>query len=176
MTATEFYAKFDKLANILQTFAYSLTKDMDRARDLYQETAYRALKNSEKFKTGTNFKAWMMTIMKNIFINDYRKKVYQNTFLDNSNNDYYINAGKQKVRNEGESNVLMGEILNIINGLEESLKVPFLMHYNGYKYQEIADKMGIPLGTTKSKIFFARKELKYILNKRYKGKEELFAN
>lgn len=174
MTTTEFYSKFNKLANILQTFAYSLTKDMDRARDLYQETAYRAFKNSEKFKTGTNFKAWMMTIMKNIFINDYRRRSYQNTILDNSDNNYYINSGKQKVRNEGESNVMMDEIFKIINGLEESLKVPFLMYYNGYKYQEIADAMGLPLGTTKSKIFFARKELKYILNKRYQGREGLF--
>ena len=75
MTALEFYNRFDKMTPVLNSFAYNLTKSMEDVKDLYQETAFRALTNREKFRAGTNFKAWLFTIMKNIFINNYRKNV-----------------------------------------------------------------------------------------------------
>jgi len=173
MTALEFNNHFNQLTPILNSFAYKLTKSVDSAKDLYQETAYRAIKNREKFRPGTNFKAWLLTIMKNIFINDYRKKVKANTIMDATDNNYYINSGKVVVSNQASSNIMTAEIKNMIQGLEESIRVPFMMHYAGYKYQEIAEHLKLPLGTIKSRIFFARKELKALIGKRYKNVEEI---
>ena len=148
-------------------FAYNLTKDSENANDLYQETAYRALKNKDKFQPGTNFKAWLMTIMKNIFINNYRKKVKANTIFDSTDNNYYINSGSHSVDNGAESDILMKEIKGMIADLEDGLRIPFEMHFQGFKYQDIADHMELPLGTVKSRIFFARKALKKRIRGQY---------
>lgn len=167
MSTLDFYTNFSKVTAVLQAFAYNLTQNMEDARDLYQETAYRAIKNREKFNPGTNFKAWLMTIMKNIFINDYRKKVKQNTILDKTDNNYYINSNDNAVPNDAESNMLQKELTDMIEALEDGLRIPFLLHFQGYKYQEIADQMKLPLGTVKSRIFFARRELKKQIGKFY---------
>jgi len=148
-------------------FAYNLTKDKENANDLYQETAFRALKNKDKFQPGTNFKAWLMTIMKNIFINNYRKRVKSNTIFDSTDNQYYINSGSHSVSNSAESGILMKEINGMIDDLEDGLRIPFEMHYKGFKYQDIADHMELPLGTVKSRIFFARKALKKQIRSQY---------
>ena len=169
MTALEFYNKFDTMTPMLNSFAYNLTKSIEDAKDLYQETAFRAMTNREKFRTGTNFKAWLFTIMKNIFINNYRKKVKANTIMDSTDNNYYINSGKQTIRNNGESNIMMKELSNMIAHLEDGLRIPFMMHYEGFKYHEIAEAMNLPLGTGKRRMFFARKELKHLIKKRYNG-------
>ena len=167
MSTIEFYSRFDQMTPVLNSFAYNLTKNIEDAKDLYQETAFRALTNKEKFRVGTNFKAWLFTIMKNIFINNYRKKMKANTIMDSTDNDFYINSGKNIVSNQGESNIMMKELKGMVVSLENSIKVPFVMHFNGYKYQEIADYLGLPLGTVKSRIFFARKELKDLIFRRY---------
>ena len=173
MTSLEFYNKFDTMTPMLNSFAYNLTKSIEDAKDLYQETAFRAMTNREKFRTGTNFKAWLFTIMKNIFINNYRKKVKANTIMDSTDNNYYINSGKIAISNKAGSNIMVSELKGMIGGLDESIKVPFMMHYSGYKYQEIADYLELPLGTVKSRIFFARKELKDLIVKRYDNVNEL---
>lgn len=173
MTSLEFTNNFNKLTPVLNSFAYNLTKNMNDAKDLYQETAFRAIKNQEKFRPGTNFKAWLLTIMKNIFINGYRKKVKANTIMDSTDNDYYINSGNVVVSNQAGSNIMVAELKGMIHGLDESIKAPFMMHYSGYKYQEIAEYLELPLGTIKSRIFFARKELKELVNKRYDNVAEL---
>ena len=111
----------------------------------------------------------MFTIIKNIFINNYRKKVKANTIFDSTDNQYFINSTSTMVRNEGESNIMMQELNGMVDALDTSVQVPFVMHYEGYKYQEIADELHLPLGTVKSRIFFARKELKEKINKRYDG-------
>ena len=169
MSTIEFCTRFDQMTPVLNTFAYNLTKNSEDAKDLYQETAFRAITNKEKFRVGTNFKAWLFTIMKNIFINNYRKKMKANTIMDSTDNDFYINSGKNIVSNQGESNIMMKELQRMIKGLDKTIKVPFVMHFNGYKYQEIADYLGLPLGTIKSRIFFARKELKSLIHKKYSG-------
>lgn len=169
MTAIDFYNNFDKMTPVLNSFAYNLTKSMEDAKDLYQETAFRAMTNKDKFRPGTNFKAWLFTIMKNIFINNYRKKMKANTVMDSTDNNYYLNSGKQTIRNGGESNIMMKELWRMIENLEDGIKIPFVMHYEGFKYQEIADQMELPLGTVKSRIFFARKELKNVINRKYDG-------
>lgn len=169
MSTLEFQTKFDQMSQVLQSFAYNLTKNGEEAKDLFQETAYRALTNRDKFRPGTNFKAWLFTIMKNIFINNYRKRVKANTIFDSTDNDYYINSGSNVVRNGSESQIMMKELWRMINELDESIRIPFVMHYEGYKYQEIADDLDLPLGTVKSRIFFARKALKDKIEFRYAG-------
>ena len=167
MSTIEFNNKFQQMTSLLQAFAYNLTKNQEDAKDLFQETAFRAMTNREKFRPGTNFKAWLFTIMKNIFINNYRKKMKANTIMDSTDNMFYINSGPTVIANTGDSNIMMKELTTMIESLDESIKIPFLMHYQGYKYQEIADHFSLPLGTVKSRIFFARKELKDLINKRY---------
>ncbi|MBV6427829.1 MAG: ECF RNA polymerase sigma factor EcfG [Haliscomenobacter sp.] len=167
MSQLEFETRFNQMTALLNAFAYNLTKNMEDAKDLYQETAYRAMTNMDKFRPGTNFKAWLFTIMKNIFINNYRKRAKANTIFDSTDNLYFLNSGDALISNSGESNILMSELTGMIEGLEDSIRVPFLLHYQGYKYQEIADYLDLPLGTVKSRIFFARKELKDLIQKRY---------
>jgi len=156
----EFNSKLGTLTTLLHSFAYNLTKNSEDAKDLYQETAYRALYNRDKFQPGTNFKAWMFTIMKNIFINNYRKKVKANTVLDNTENQYYLNSFSHSAANAAEGGILLKELNTMVTALDDSIRIPFTMHFEGYKYQEIADDLRLPLGTVKSRIFFARKELK----------------
>ena len=166
MSTIEFRSNLEYLTDALQAFAYNLTKNMEDARDLYQETAYRALNNQDKFKADTNFKAWTFTIMKNIFINNYRKKVKSNTFLDHTDNQYFLDTGGE-VFNDAQKNIFMKELNHLIDQLDESIRIPFLMHYEGFKYTEIAEKFNLPLGTVKSRIFFARRELKEMMKQRY---------
>jgi RNA polymerase sigma-70 factor, ECF subfamily len=160
MTSMEFNSKLGHLTTLLHSFAYNLTKNVEDAKDLYQETTFRALSNRDKFQPGTNFKAWMFTIMKNIFINNYRKKIKANTILDTTENQYYLNSGSHAAPNSAEGSMMMKELNGMIETLDDSIRVPFLMHFEGFKYQEIADELSLPLGTVKSRIFFARKELK----------------
>ena len=167
MSTIEFYGQLHQLNSSVHSFAYNLTKSQEEAKDLYQETAFRALTNKDKFTPGTNFKAWLFTIMKNIFINNYRKNVKTRTIIDSTENLYYINSGAASISNSAESNIMMDELSTMVENLDESLRVPFEMHYLGHKYQEIADTLHLPLGTVKSRIFFARKELKDMIEKRY---------
>jgi RNA polymerase sigma-70 factor (ECF subfamily) len=144
----------------LKPFAITLTRDNETAKDLLQETMYRALANKEKYNAGTNIKAWLYTIMRNIFINNYRRKAKQNTILDNSINEFLINSNQLSVANAAESNLKMKEIKQAVYSLPEIFKNPFILYFEGYKYNEIANLLREPLGTIKSRIHFARKLLK----------------
>ncbi len=163
----DFGGQLGAMAPVLQAFAYKLTKNSDDAKDLFQETAYRAITNQEKFRMGTNLKAWLFTVMRNIFINNYRKKAKANTIFDSTENQFFINSGRESIANEAESSILMDELQTLVQALDEGTRVPFMMHYYGYKYQEIAEHLALPLGTVKSRIFFARKELKAAIESRY---------
>ncbi len=147
-------------ADFLKPFAINLTRDTEAANDLYQETLYKALSNQEKYNAGTNIKAWLFTIMRNIFINDYRRKAKQKTIFDSTPNDYLINLKQVSVSNAAESDMRVKEIKKAIQQLPEIFKTPFLLYFDGYKYQEIAKVLDEPLGTIKSRIHFARKLLK----------------
>ena len=160
MSAKEFNQVLLENADFLKPFAINLTKDNEAANDLYQETLYKALANQEKYNVGTNIKAWLFTIMRNIFINDYRRKSKQKTVFDNSANDYLINLKQASVNNAAESSLRMKEITEAVHQLPEIFKTPFRLYFDGYKYQEIADILAEPLGTVKSRIHFARKLLK----------------
>ncbi len=151
--------------DFLKPFAVTLTKDHEAAKDLLQETMYRALANQEKYSVGTNIKAWLYTIMRNIFINNYRRKSKQNTIFDNSSNDFLLNYNQQAVDNGAESNLRMKDIYQALHNLPEIFKQPFMLYFEGYKYHEIADALQEPLGTIKSRIHFARRLLKEEIRK-----------
>ncbi len=150
----------------LKPFAVTLTHDQEKAKDLLQETMFRALVNKEKYQIGTNIKAWLYTIMRNIFINDYRRKSKQNVIFDNTPNEFFINSAKNIVSNDAITQLNEKEIWLAISKLPEIFKRPFLLYFDGYKYQDIADQMNEPLGTIKSRIHFARKLLKQFIEKR----------
>lgn len=160
MSELEFNAKFSGYTNSLFSFALNLTKDKEEAQDLFQDTAFKAIINKEKFRVGTNFKAWLFTIMKNTFINNYRRNIRKNTLMDSTDNLYFINSSSAIVNNDADSEILLEELNLIIDMLDDNLKNTFRMHFNGYKYHEIAEIEQIPLGTVKSRIFLARKEIK----------------
>ena len=148
----------------LLRFAYKLTADREEANDLLQETSLKALDNEDKFEPDTNFRGWMYTIMRNIFINNYRRAARSKTLIDTTDDLYHLNLPQNSGYDSPEVAYNVKEISSVINSFSEEYRVPFSMFVAGYKYDEIADKMNIPLGTVKSRIFFARKRLKNILN------------
>ncbi|HMO33467.1 MAG TPA: RNA polymerase sigma factor [Lacibacter sp.] len=160
MSNVEFNQMLVSNTEFLKPFAFTLTRDNETAKDLLQETLYRAIANKEKYHVGTNIKAWLYTIMRNIFINNYRRKVKQNTIFDSTPNDFFLNYQQATVPNGAESNLKMKEIQTAIANLPEIFKNPFLLYFEGFKYHEIADMLQEPLGTIKSRIHFARKLLK----------------
>lgn len=160
MSTVEFNQMLLTNAEFLRPFAITLTRDNESAKDLFQETLFRALANKDKYNVGTNIKAWLYTIMRNIFINNYRKKAKQNTVIDNSANDFLLDYNQSTITNAAEANLKYKEIKMAINKLPEIFKNPFLLYFDGFKYHEIADMLREPLGTIKSRIHFARKLLK----------------
>jgi len=160
MSAAEFNELLLSNADPLKPFAVNLTRDQEIAKDLFQETLYKALANQDKYSTGTNIRAWLFTIMRNIFINDYRRKAKQRIIFANNSNETLINSGKIIVNNGGESSLLLKEIHKAIYQLPQIFKTPFLLFFDGYRYHEISESLNEPLGTIKSRIHFARKLLK----------------
>lgn len=160
MTAIDFNQLLLSNTEFLKPFAVTLTRDNEVAKDLMQETMYRALANKEKYNVGTNIKAWLYTIMRNIFINNYRRKAKQNTIFDNTPNDFLLNYNQVTATNTAEGALRMKDIRKAIHGLPEIFRNPFMLYFEGYKYHEIADLLAEPLGTIKSRIHFARKLLK----------------
>ncbi len=165
MSTIEFNQVLLSNADSLKPFAITLTRDTETAKDLLQETMYRALANKEKYNTGTNIKAWLFTIMRNIFINNYRRRVKQNTIFDTGINEYLLDHNQASTANSAESNLLLKDIQAAIHQLPEIFRNPFLLYFEGYKYQEIAGILSEPLGTIKSRIHFARKLLKQQLTR-----------
>ena len=143
----------------LLRYAYKLTMDRDEAYDLLQETSLKALDNCEKYTPDTNFKGWMYTIMRNIFINNYRKIVRDQTFVDRTDNLYHLSQPQDAGFESTESAYDTKEIRRAVNSLPREYRVPFAMHVSGFKYREIADKLSLPIGTVKSRIFFTRQRL-----------------
>jgi RNA polymerase sigma factor (sigma-70 family) len=164
MTTLEFSYSLNKLSSSLKPYALKLTRDLDDANDLLQDTMVKAFTNKDKFTEGTNLKAWLYTIMKNTFITNYQKMVRRGTFVDTTDNLHFINSGDVLVENQAFEDFVLGDIHQAIEDLEDVYKTPFMMHYQGFKYHEIADKLEIPIGTVKNRIHIARKILKDILN------------
>jgi len=159
MTQIQFNNALLGLSDKLHYYALSLTSDSERADDLLQETFLKALTYRDKFADNTNFKAWIYTIMKNTFINDYRRNVKTKNTFDGSGNDLHLLFYKDVVYPGPDSFYSSKEITKTINALEDEYKVPFNMFLDGFKYKEIAQELELPLGTVKSRIFFTRKKL-----------------
>lgn len=143
----------------LRNFAFKLTMDRDDADDLLQETSLKALDNEEKYQPNTNFKGWMYTIMRNIFINNYRKIVREQTYVDRTDNLFHLSLPQNSGFDSTDGNYDLKEMRKIVNTLPKEYREPFSMHVAGFKYREIAEKLDMPLGTVKSRIFFTRQRL-----------------
>lgn len=147
----------------LLRFAYKLTTDREEANDLLQETSLKALDNEDKYTPDTNFKGWMYTIMRNIFINNYRKVVRSATVVDKTEDLFLLNLPQESGFETPDGSVAAKEITAAINAFTDEYRIPFSMHVAGYKYNEIAEEMNLPIGTVKSRIFLARQRLQKTL-------------
>ena len=143
----------------LLNFAYKLTADREEANDLLQETSLKALDNEDKYTAETNFKGWIYTIMRNIFIYNYRKALRDQTYVDQTDIQFYLNQNIDIEGDSTEGSYDLKEMRRIVNALPKEYRIPFSMYVSGFKYREIADKLGLPLGTVKSRIYFTRQKL-----------------
>ena len=155
----QFQQRLVGLQEHMMSFAIKLTANRDDALDLLQDTTLKVLDNQEKFVDNVNFAGWVMTIMRNIFINNYRKLVRDQTFVDQTDNLYHLNLPQESGFQSTESAYDLKEMHRVVNALPREYKIPFSMHVSGFKYREIAEKLGLPLGTVKSRIFFTRQKL-----------------
>ena len=158
-TTSNFAQNLLTMQSELHRFALKLTADAEDANDLLQETSLKALDNEEKYTPDTNFKGWMYTIMRNIFINNYRKTVRDQTFVDHTENLFHLNLPQDSGFESTEGNYDLKEIRRIVHALPKEYRVPFSMYVSGFKYREIAEKLALPIGTVKSRIFFTRQRL-----------------
>ena len=159
MTAVEFNSRILKERISLKSFALSLTHNLEDAADLLQDTYLKAITYRDKFEESSNIKAWLFTIMKNTFINAYRRGVKTKQLISKGDDIALNRAFKQNSYDHSDSRMNAKEIIKQIETLDDQYKVPFTRYYNGYKYEESADEMKLPLGTIKSRIFIARKIL-----------------
>ncbi len=159
MTAIEFNTRILKEKQSLKNFALSLTHNNDDALDLVQDTYVKAITYREKFEDSTNLKAWLFTIMKNTFINSYRRAVKTKQIIQTNADLAMARAFKNNHQDITESRLAAKDIIHKIENLDDQYKIPFTRYYNGFKYEEIAQEMQLPLGTVKSRIFLARKQL-----------------
>ncbi|MDO4319073.1 MAG: RNA polymerase sigma factor [Bacteroidales bacterium] len=159
MRTEKFQTNLMNLQSNLLNFAYMLTSNRDDAYDLLQDTTLKALDNEDKYTDNTNFKGWVFTIMRNIFINNYRRSSRAATVVDTTENLYHLNLSQDSGLETPEGSFHASEITDAIDSFADEYRIPFSMHVAGYKYNEIAEHMNLPLGTVKSRIFFARKKL-----------------
>ncbi|WMJ73559.1 RNA polymerase sigma factor [Cytophagaceae bacterium ABcell3] len=159
MTAVEFNDMVYSASKSLKIPALKFTHNNNDANDLIQDTILKALRNRSKFKSGTNIKAWLYIIMKNTFISNYHKIDKRNTLVDPIDEGYNFNITSTISFNEGAANINTKEIFKAIKKLDKTFRVPFMMHYEGFKYNEIAEHLNIPMGTVKNRIHVARKTL-----------------
>ncbi len=163
MNSPQFQERLLNLQSNLLNFAYMLTSNRDEAQDLLQDTTLKALDNEDKYVDNVNFKGWVFTIMRNIFINNYRRIVRNNTVVDQTEDLYHLNLPQESGFDTPDGSYTVKEIMKVINSFSDEYRIPFSMHIAGYKYYEIAERMQLPLGTVKSRIFFARQRLQIIL-------------
>ncbi|MBO4945272.1 MAG: RNA polymerase sigma factor [Muribaculaceae bacterium] len=161
------HALFRKQLLGLQTnllnFAFTLTLNRDDAYDLLQDTTLKALDNEDRYTDNTNFKGWIFTIMRNVFINNYRRAVRTGMIVDTSDDLYQLNVPEESGTTSPEQSYAVKEINGVINTFSDEYRVPFNMHLAGYRYAEIAKEMHLPVGTVKSRIYYARQRLQTAL-------------
>ncbi|MDA8979616.1 sigma-70 family RNA polymerase sigma factor [Chitinophagales bacterium] len=166
MLAKNFYNEVKPYELLLKSVAFNLTKSSADAEDLLQDTYFKACKSLSKYQEGTNLKAWLITIMKNTFINNYRKRKKEQETITKPGDihDGMLHHGALEI--EPGVRILLSETLKMaIESLKPEMRDTFMMYFEGYKYHEIADQLDLPLGTVKSRIFLARKDLISFLQK-----------
>jgi RNA polymerase sigma-70 factor (ECF subfamily) len=159
MSTLELTKEISSLSTTLKSFTRKFTHDQEESSDLVQDTILKALIYKDKFTQDTNLRGWLFTIMRNTFINNYRKNQRAKTSHDNTKNLYFLNVEDKHTFNCPDTRYEYHDIWKNINQLKDELLVPFKMHASGYKYQEIADHLDLPIGTVKNRIFHARKEI-----------------
>lgn len=159
MSTSELTYKIAGLHSTLRTFTRKFTNDFDESSDLVQDTILKALTYRDKFKEDTNLKGWLFTIMRNTFINGYRKNQRAKTSRDTTKDLYFLNVEDTHTFHSPQSSFEYNEVWKNIHQLPDDLLTPFKMHASGYKYHEIAKHLNIPIGTVKNRIFHARKEI-----------------
>jgi len=147
----------------LKAYAMNFTHDEDDADDLIQDTLLKAFTYFANFKPGTNFRGWLFTIMKNTFINNYRRNVRSKALIITEEDISSNNLMYSSSRNEGELKFINADIAKALKTLPANLYDPFMRYFEGYKYHEIAEEFGMPVGTVKTRIHHARLQLKKYL-------------
>lgn len=159
MTTSEFTLEIAGLRSTLQSFTRRFTHDREESHDLVQDTMLKALIYRDKFRQETNLKGWLFTIMRNTFINNYRRTQRARTSKDTTKDLYFLNVEEEHTFNRPQESLEFKEIWRNMNHVKDELLVPFKMYTSGYKYHEIAEHLDIPIGTVKNRIFHARKEI-----------------
>lgn len=159
MKALEFTTQVASLRGTLRSFTRRFTSDREESLDLVQDTILKALTYRDKFTADTNLKGWLFTIMRNTFINNYRKARRERTSTDSTQELYFLNVEDTYTFNRPASNYEYEDIWKNVHEVRDELLIPFKMHLSGYKYHEIAEHLQIPIGTVKNRIFHARKEI-----------------
>lgn len=148
-----------KLRPTLKLFTHRFTRNKEESHDLVQDTLLKALTYKDKFKEETNLKGWLFTIMRNTFINNYRKAQRSKTSHDDTKELYYLNVKDNHTFNSPDTRFEYYDLWKNVNAIKEEFLIPFKMYTSGYKYNEIAEHLSIPVGTVKNRIFHARKEI-----------------
>lgn len=164
MIDKKFQDKLLALQGNMLNFAFILTSNRDDAYDLLQDTTLKAIDNEDKYMANTNFKGWVFTIMRNIFINNYRRSARSAVKVDTTDDLYHLNLPQDSGYSSPENTYTINEVHDAINEFSADYRVPFSMHLAGYKYAEIADHMHLPVGTIKSRIYYARQRLRMKLS------------
>lgn len=163
MAKSTFQTRLLALQRNMLNFAYTLTSNREDAYDLLQDTTLKALDNEDKYVENTNFKGWVFTIMRNLFINNYRAAVRASVVVDRTDDLFHLNLSQESGLQSPEGSVTTQEINRAMDQIGEEFRQCFVMYIQGYKYQEIAEIYSLPLGTVKSRIFVARRRLQGLL-------------
>lgn len=166
MTTTAFNKELKNHYELFFGNAMRLTVNRTNAKDLMQETIMRAFASRGRFVEGTNFKAWVSTIMQHCFINEYRKR-HTRSHVVHLLEDNMTVVMQAPTENAGPSIVMMKELRSMVDDLCDTNRIPFEMFVDGFCYLEIAEQLSIPIGTVKSRIFMARKKLKHVITGNY---------
>ncbi|RZK09814.1 MAG: RNA polymerase sigma factor [Flavobacterium sp.] len=160
MNQKEFANCLHQFTPELKVAAFRFTHEAEDSDDLVQDTLMKAIRHHDKFEEGSNLKGWLFTILKNTFINNYRKDVKTRSIITRSDEISSEDLNYNPSKNQGEAKFVMADIQKALKSIPQNCSLPFLRYFEGYKYQEIADEMQIPIGTVKTRIHIARGLLK----------------
>jgi RNA polymerase sigma-70 factor (ECF subfamily) len=157
MKTKEFEYQLAELRPALYQFTKKFTRSSEDSSDLVQETLAKAWKKRASFRENKNLIGWLYIIMRNTFVNQYRKnRQVKNRVTNDQPYKWRDDHGVTKA----DESTHLEELWKAINAINPDLVKPFKMHLSGYKYEEIATELNIPLGTVKSRLFLARQEIR----------------